>query len=461
VDEVRARVRDGRKLSDIAVLYRSNAQSRIIEHALFGAGIAYRVYGGLRFFERAEIKHALAYLRLAANPDDDISFMRVVNFPPRGIGARSVDQIQTIARLQGSSLFAAVHALEGRAAGALAQFGQIIQRLKQASVSLTLPELVQDLLERSGLNAHYRSDKDGADRLENLAELVNAAAGFVEEHDGSPYEEDIRLAPSPSTPAPDPVLATGDLASAGDVSVPAMLQAFLAHAALESGDNQAQAGQDAMQMMTVHASKGLEFDTVFVTGLEEGLFPHENSLNEADGLEEERRLAYVAITRAERRLYLSFTQSRMLHGQVRYGMRSRFIDELPAAAIEVLTPRMRPSFTSPAQPAWSSGSHMRSGSGGQTGHTRSGSRSAEPVRTWTPSSGTSSITHTPTTSSVMGATKASAHGLRVGQSVRHVKFGDGVVVRLQGNGTDERAQINFGAFGMKELLLSVAKLEAR
>jgi DNA helicase-2/ATP-dependent DNA helicase PcrA len=418
VEEVRDQVRQGARLGEIAILYRANAQSRIIEHGLFNAALAYRVYGGLRFFERAEVKHALAYLRLLANSEDDVSFARVVNFPPRGIGARSVEQLQQAARAAGTSLFGAVASVGGRPGASFAQFAQLIHKLRASAASLSLSELVQEVLEHSGLNAHYRNEKDGADRLENLAELVNAAAGFV-------LEQDPTFDADPAGAAP-----------ASEAQIPAVLQSFLAHAALEAGDNQAGAGLDALQLMTVHAAKGLEFDTVFLTGLEEGLFPHENSLSEADGLEEERRLMYVAITRARRRLNLSFAQSRMLHGQTRYGLRSRFIDELPAKTIKALTPRLRSGFATAAEGGWPSGGRSRAARAD-----------------W------------PTASAGAVSTRATAgedsHGLHIGQGVHHAKFGDGVVVRLQGCGSDARAQINFGAFGLKELLLSVAKLEAR
>jgi len=425
VEQVRELQREGRRLGEIAILYRSNAQSRLIEHALFNGGLSYRVYGGLRFFERAEVKHALAYLRLVANADDDVSFARVVNFPPRGIGARSVEQLQVAARAASGSLFAAIGAVGGRPGVGFAQFAALIGELRAAAPALSLAELVELTLERSGLRAHYRAEKDGADRVENLAELVNAAAGFVLEQD--PAADAAELAGAPAAAAGAPA-----------AELPPVLQSFLAHAALEAGDNQAGAGQDALQLMTVHAAKGLEFDTVFLTGLEEGLFPHENSLSEADGLEEERRLMYVAITRARRRLNLSFAQSRMLHGQTRYGLRSRFVEELPAKAIHVLAPRLR-AGTGPA-----------------------------PERSWPALAGGSTQADWPSAASRsagMGAASAAAssadtHGLRIGQGVRHAKFGDGVVVRLQGSGNDARAQINFGAFGVKELLLAVAKLQA-
>ncbi len=418
VEEVRERQRQGSRLLDIAILYRANAQSRVIEHALFNAGLAYRVYGGLRFFERAEIKHTLAYLRLVANSDDDVSFARVVNFPARGIGARSLEQLQTAAHGAATSLFGAIAAVGGRAGFSIAQFASLIKALRARAVECDLAELVQETIEASGLLAHYRNEKDGADRLENLAELVNAAAGFEVEQ-----ESDATAA-----------TALGDVAGAetGSSLRETTLQSFLAHAALEAGENQAGVGQDALQLMTVHAAKGLEFETVFLTGLEEGLFPHENSLTEADGLEEERRLMYVAITRARRRLNLSFAQSRMLHGQTRYGLRSRFVDELPAGAIQALTPRPHSSIASDFD--------------------RRGQEATYGGASW------------PTTREVAPAAYGQGRseegaGLRIGQGVRHAKFGEGVVVRLQGSGSDARAQINFGAFGVKELLLAVAKLQ--
>jgi len=418
VDEVHELQCQDSRLLDIAILYRANAQSRVIEHALFNAGLAYRVYGGLRFFERAEIKHALAYLRLIANSDDDVSFARVVNFPTRGIGSRSLEQLQAAARGAGTSLFSAIAAVGGRAGTSIAQFAHLIKTLRARVGECELAELVQETIEQSGLTAHYRSEKDGADRVENLAELVNAAAGFVLEQEPDTVASDAR--------------SEGASAITDSSLRESVLHSFLAHAALEAGENQARQGQDALQLMTVHAAKGLEFETVFLTGLEEGLFPHENSLSEADGLEEERRLMYVAITRARRRLNLSFAQNRMLHGQTRYGLRSRFVDELPATAINALSPRLRSGFgtssdskarvASMAMSSWPAAKEVAPGA-------YSKARSEEVV------------------------------GLRIGQGVRHAKFGEGVVVRLQGSGSDARAQINFGAFGVKELLLAVAKLQ--
>jgi len=379
-EEVQALKRGGLRLADIGVLYRSNAQSRIIEHALFSNAIPYRVYGGLRFFERMEIKHALAYLRLAANSDDDGAFLRVANFPARGIGARSLEALQDAAKAGNASLYKAASGLSGKSGAALAAFLRLVESLKAETQGLRLPETVEVMLERSGLVAYYKAERDGADRVENLNELVNAAAAFInegEEHD---------------------------------------LQGFLAHAALESGENQAAEGADALQLMTVHSAKGLEFHAVFITGLEEGLFPHEQSVLEEDGLEEERRLMYVAITRARTRLYLSFAQTRMLHGQTRYNVASRFLDELPEEVVKRLT--LRP------------------------GHAR-----FDDVA-WAPQPARGSKAKTP------------GHGFRIGQSVLHPKFGQGVIVNAEGSGSDARLQINFGKQGMKWLALEYAKLTA-
>src|SRR6266545_7725936 len=311
VDVVKGLAGDGIPLSDCAVLYRSNAQSRVLEHALFNAALPYRVYGGMRFFERAEIKHALAYLRLLAAPDDDGAFLRVVNFPPRGVGARTLEALQDQARSTGMSLWQTAHAttIGGKAGASVAAFVKQVDAMRAVTAGLPLAERVEHVVDASGLREHYRAEKDGQDRIENLQELVNAAASFV-------LEADFQVA------------------GAAEVETGDALTAFLAHAALEAGETQAAEGHSALQLMTVHAAKGLEFHTVFVTGLEEGLFPHENSLSEYDGVEEERRLMYVAITRARRRLYLTHAQSRMLHGQVRYNIPSRFFDEIPRELVQ-------------------------------------------------------------------------------------------------------------------------------
>ncbi|BDT79639.1 UvrD-helicase domain-containing protein [Polynucleobacter yangtzensis] len=436
VDEIKALVNSGIKRTEVALLYRSNAQSRIIEHALFSAGIPYRVYGGLRFFERAEIKHALAYLRLLENPNDDTSFSRVVNFPTRGIGARSIEALQDAARAQQCSLYLAASTLEGKAGAALSGFVRLVDHMREATRHNTLPETVEFVIQHSGLIQHYLSEREGQDRVENLQELINAATAFIAEEG---YGQDAAAAMLPGENAP------------GVVEV-SPLAAFLSHASLEAGDNQAQAGQDAVQLMTVHSAKGLEFTSVFITGLEEGLFPHENSVNEQNGLEEERRLMYVAITRAKERLYLSHTQSRMLHGQVRYNMPSRFLEELPSDSLKWLTPKARDA-------RWGGG-NTRSGSTWQDGYTRqreyesndffdSGSDRQRPAKRV----GSASMEVKRLASPPRGN-----YPFTIGQNVFHTKFGEGRVTGLEGVDADARAQVNFKRHGIKWLQLSIAKL---
>ena len=371
VEEARSLQREGVPLNDVAVLYRSNAQSRVIESALFNAGMPYRVYGGLRFFERAEIKHALAYLRIAAQPEDDGAFLRIVNFPPRGIGARSLETLAEAAQGRPLLQTARESAGSGRGGAALTSFVALVDVLGEKLRDLPLHEAVDHVIEASGLKAHYRADKDGADRVENLDELVSAAKQFA--NDGE----------------------ANDLA------------AFLAHASLEAGEHQSGEGTEALQLMTVHSAKGLEFNAVFMTGLEEGLFPHEQSFNTEDGLEEERRLMYVAITRARRKLTLSYTESRQLHGQTRYNIPSRFLEEVPEQLLAPINARkmavQRPSF-SPA-----------------------------------------------------GVDNAT--GFHIGQNVRHARFGAGVVIGTEGRGADARVQVHFREGGQKWLALEYAKLE--
>ncbi len=430
LEEIRALVNDGRRRSEIAILYRSNAQSRVLEHALFSARIPYRVYGGLRFFERQEIKHALAYLRLIDNPHDDTSWLRVVNFPARGIGARSIEQLADIAREQGSSLYRAAPLVPGRAGAAVARFAALVQGLAHDAQSLTLTELIEHVVRESGLAAHYEADREGQDRLENLQELVNAAAVFSSEEgfDGLPAGRAL-----------DPVVAPGDDSDSfpDGLTPPAgmsPLAAFLSHASLEAGESQAAAGEEAVQLMTVHAAKGLEFDVVFITGLEEGLFPHENSILEAAGLEEERRLMYVAITRARERLYLTLAQSRMLHGQTRYALRSRFLEEIPEEHVKWLSPRQ--ASQPPAAAAWGGAFRRGRGFGG---------------------AGTSLTPSAPL--SVTTGVTVGAQQFRIGTGVRHARFGEGTVISLSGNGTDAQAQIQFRDVGMKTLALGIARLE--
>ncbi|HQU98153.1 MAG TPA: DNA helicase II [Nitrosomonas sp.] len=390
VEEVKALHAEGIALSDMALLYRSNAQSRILEHSLFNAAIPYRVYGGMRFFDRQEIKHALAYLRLIANPDDDNALLRVINFPARGIGARSVEQLQDSAKINGVSLWTAAvqqtggqeslkqQVDSGKSLKGIAGFVYRITLLRERCDSLPLPQIVEQMLSDSELIAHYTKERESAERLENLNELVNAATSFVHEAENDTLTE------------------------------------FLAHASLEAGEHQAGSGQDALQLMTVHAAKGLEFHTVFLSGLEEGLFPHENSLNETDGIAEERRLMYVAMTRARRRLYLSFAQSRMLHGQTRYNIASRFLHEIPEDCLKWLqsVSNVANLKTSLSSPNWS--------------HSVTKSSSTSP---W-----------------------------KMGQKVIHGKFGTGIIVNFEGAGSDARVQVNFENSGSKWLLLEYAKL---
>jgi len=469
IEEARGLIAEGWLRADMAILYRSNAQSRVLEHALFSAGIPYRVYGGLRFFERAEIKHALAYLRLMENPDDDTAFLRVVNFPARGIGARTVEQLQDVARAANTSLYAAVAAMRaGAASGKIGAFVALIERLRHETGALALPETVEHVVERSGLITHYQSEKEGQDRIENLRELVNAAAAFLSEQgvgQDVPANAGVTAAAAPqagpAVEAPVTVSEEGVIvdADAADAPRTTPLAAFLSHASLEAGDNQALEGSDAMQLMTVHAAKGLEFDAVFITGLEEGLFPHENSAQEADGLEEERRLMYVAITRARKRLYLSFSQTRMLHGQTRYNVRSRFLEELPEGPLKWLTPR-----NGVARGGWGGGhGDWAAGGGGWNGGARSGgeSRSREQP-SWSQPGRSSALGGDLMPASDRRLAGKFDRGLpwRMGQTVAHAKFGEGVILNIEGSGTDARVQVNFGKHGVKWLALSIAKLDA-
>ena len=388
VDEVRRLNTEGVRLSEMAVLYRSNTQSRIIEHALVSAGVPYRVYGGLRFFDRQEIKHALAYLRLIQNSSDDSALLRVINFPTRGIGMRTIEQLQEWARTKNVSLWQASKDVGGKPAA----FVTLIEAMAAAASELPLPEAIDQVLLHSGLLAHYQNEvgakqREAQERLENLNELINAATLFVHEN-----EDDS-------------------------------LTAFLTHAVLESGENQAEANVDALHLMTAHASKGLEFHAVFMSGLEEGLFPHQNSHTTDAGVDEERRLMYVAVTRARRRLYLTFAKSRMLHGQVNYSLMSSFLRELPDELLHWVTPRVaaHKNLGYSASP-FATGS-MPSDQWG------SAARADVPGSPW-----------------------------HVSQAVHHIKFGEGVIVNVEGGGLDMRVQVNFRSAGTKWLALEYAKL---
>jgi DNA helicase-2/ATP-dependent DNA helicase PcrA len=373
---------------EIAILYRSNAQSRVFEEVFLSARIPYRVYGGLRFFERAEIKDALAYLRLISNRRDDASFERVVNLPTRGIGARSLDLVRERAKADGSSLWDAAGVCLGetlgpKASAAVHAFLELIARLGREISGLALHDQVDHVLAGSGLIEHHRKDKAerGEARVENLLELVSAARGFEPEETGS-----------------------------AEAALPP-LESFLAHAVLESGEGQAEAWEDCVQMMTLHTAKGLEFPLVFLCGLEDGLFPHQRSLTDLDGLEEERRLCYVGMTRAMRELYLTYAEQRRLHGQDSYGQPSRFIAELPEELVEEVRPRV------------------------QVSRPMAAGRFQPPVE------------------------DAAAPGMRLGARVRHGKFGEGVVLHVEGNGAHARVQVNFEGQGTKWLMLQYANLE--
>ena len=396
VDEIKMLHAEGLELGEIALLYRSNAQSRVLEHALFSANLPYRVYGGLRFFERAEIKHALAYMRLIANANDDTALLRVVNFPARGIGARSLEQLQESARADNCSLWqAAINKVgNGKLGGkGIEGFVALIRQMVDEAYGISLSELAELATTLSGLKTHYQNDKEGEDRIANLDELVTAAVAFTHQDFGNHHNVD------------------------GETKQDLLTQ-FLSHASLEAGEHQADVGREALQLMTVHASKGLEFKAVFISGLEEGLCPHEQSAYEANGLEEERRLMYVAVTRARQRLYLSHAQSRMLHGKVRYGIPSRFLDEIPEGLLKHLN--SKPVTKSGSGRDYSELPAMMSR------HQSSNQKNAMP---W-----------------------------KIGQQVAHTKFGNGVVVSYEGNANDMRVQVNFGREGLKWLALEFAKL---
>ena len=387
VEQILGFIEQGAARSDMAILYRSNAQSRVFEERLLQRAIPYRVYGGLRFFERQEIKDALAYLRLCENREDDASFDRVVNQPPRGIGERTLGVVRERARLDKISLWAAAlgvqsgDVLNARARNALAAFMQSLDALAGDINGIELAEKVEHVVQCAGLKDHYAKEKGekGQARLENLEELVNAAREFEYE-----VEDDEDLEP---------------------------LAAFLSHAALEAGEGQADKWQDCVQLMTLHSAKGLEFDQVFLCGLEEGLFPHQRSVEEAGRLEEERRLCYVGVTRARKQLMLSYAEHRRLHGSESYCLPSRFIHEIPAELVNEIRPRIQVS---------------------------------RPFQT---------------NSSSAAFREAPCGDLGLGQRVQHTKFGEGVVLNYEGQGSHARVQVNFESSGTKWLVVAYANLQ--
>ncbi|WML89621.1 DNA helicase II [Thiothrix lacustris] len=393
---------------DIAILYRSNAQSRVFESTFNENRIPYRVYGGLRFFERAEIKDALAYLRLTANHQDDASFERIVNHPPRGIGERTIDILRSHARAMNVSLWEAAQQVADigeftpRAANSVSGFVQLIQRMASDINSLPLREQVEIVIDLATLKPHFLAKEKGEagqTRVDNLSELITAAQGF-----------DLNTLNRPL--------------SEGQEDPPEMdeLSAFLSHAALEAGEGQGEAGEDCVQMMTLHSAKGLEFPLVFLTGLEEGLFPHQMSADDPARLEEERRLCYVGITRAEKELVMTYAEQRQLHGRTQFNPPSRFLRELPEELVEEVRPKVKTYTT---------------GFGGNN-----------PYRSVTPAPKPATRT-----------TNFNETGYRVGQRVRHAKFGDGVITDSEGAGAHSRVQVNFKSAGIKWLVLGYANLE--
>ena len=412
IDQARG---EGWRLDDHAILYRTSAQSRVIEDALRTAGVAYRIHGGLRFYERAEIKDAVAYLRLVASRDDDAGFERGVNVPARGVGARTVALLREHARFRGSSLWAAASELvedgsiSARPATGIRTFLGIVERLSESEEGRPLDELVALTVENSGLLEHYRKEKGerAEARLENLDELVAAARRF---------EDRLAREPDPEDEYADRPLA-----------------AFVRHSVLEAGEEQAEQHEDSVQLMTLHAAKGLEFPSVFLCGMEEGLFPHQRSLENHAQLEEERRLCYVGMTRAKQRLCLTSAESRRLHREERYPSPSRFLREVPSELVEeVRLGGHRPGPARGVARPWARRDGARWGGDGYATGNAGGS----------------------------GPAANGDHAFALGQRVRHGKFGEGVVLSLEGDGSHARVHVNFAEAGAKWLVVAYANLEA-
>jgi len=406
VNEIKSQNREGQDYRGMAILYRSNAQSRILEERLIDAQIAYRIYGGQKFFERAEIKDALAYLRLIANRDDDAAFERIVNTPTRGIGNTTLLTLRETARDSSASLWqTASHLIEtntlsGRAHNALRAFLDLINSIENETSKQSLDEQTDLTLHRSGLLDMYKKDKTekGLSRVENLEELVNATSQF------KPSDDDADLTP---------------------------LSAFLAHVALESGDGQAEPNSNCVNLMTLHAAKGLEFPIVFISGMEEDLFPHKMSSEDPAGLEEERRLCYVGMTRAMQKLYLTHAECRRLHGQERFNQASRFINEIPEKFITPVRPKAK--ISRPAQSYTQQKDHFNT-----QGFNRDSFRKLREN----------------------AGQAAGDTGLQIGQRVRHKKFGSGTILNYEGHSEHTRIQVKFDNSGTKWLVASYAKLEA-
>lgn len=391
---------------DVAILYRSNAQSRILEERLIDAHIAYRIYGGLKFFERAEIKDALGYFRLLANRNDDAAFERIVNMPTRGIGNTTLMRIRDTARENGASLWqSAAHlieqkALNGRASNALNNFMTLINSIADETKNTDLGETCEIILHRSTLLSHYQNDKSekGLSRVENLEELINATTQF------KPEETDEALDP---------------------------LSAFLAHVALETGDAQSEPNSNCVNLMTLHSAKGLEFPVVFIAGMEEDLFPHKMSTEEPNGLEEERRLCYVGMTRAMKKLYLTHAESRRLHGMEKFNGPSRFLHEIPEEYLHTVRPAVK--VTRPSSTYGTDNSQFYVNN-----------------KSYNPKTATRPL---------QKGTSAGGTGMNIGERVNHKKFGKGVILNYEGQGEHARVQVKFERVGAKWLVASFAKLQ--
>lgn len=405
---------EGVDLKEIAFLYRTNSQSRALEHALFRAGMPYRVYGGLRFFERAEIKNAMAYLRLAANKKDESALLRVINFPTRGVGAKTIEKYLALAESNQESLWdvltKGVEKEGAKLKASLGGFIEIIETIEKLAKTESLSKLMQSMLSTTGLLDFYKEDEQAQDRIENLKELVNAARSFVS----------------------DPV--------ADDSS----LEAFLSHAALEAGEHGAKDGESAIQLMTVHASKGLEFDHVFIGGLEEGIFPHTNSLQKEEDIQEERRLMYVAITRARKELSICYAIERSQFGKTEANRPSRFLSELPNDLIrELQSSRSKEEIRSAQFKSAARGEKYRR----SEGSSRHGKADVDYGK------GSDQIADDLREKDDDGI-------LAVGKKVRHSKFGVGTVKLKQGRGDDLTVEVDFGSYGRRRLVAKYAKLTA-
>jgi DNA helicase-2/ATP-dependent DNA helicase PcrA len=401
VDRAQDWFNNGNRRSESAILYRSNAQSRELEEALLRLGMPYRIYGGQRFYERLEIKNAISYLRLIANRDDDTAVERVINIPVRGIGGRTLEAIRKNARENDVSLWQACitcineSTIPLRAANSLLKFLKLIDDLEEGTKNLELQHKVDAIIKNTGLIPHH--EKEGGEkartRIENLDELINAASNF----------EPTELTEIPSKESAE------------------FLTAFLDQAALDAGEGQAAAEEDAVQLMTLHSAKGLEFPLVFLVGLEEGLFPHKMSIDNLSGLEEERRLCYVGVTRAMSKLYICHTESRRLHGEINLCRPSRFIKEIPNDLVEEI--RLKSSISRPAV------------GGGRLGQNN-------------------------VAKSLNGSVEVPDTDLSLGQRVLHAKFGEGVILNYEGQGSSARVQVSFDDVGSKWLVLSFAKLQS-